>query len=103
MTSHSDGTTVESPPNTGTTEGYHVPSEEDGVVCEYCGAPFADARFRALHWGLEHDERLTDDQQARFEEAVADETDDLRLFRLKALGLLVLVYFGLMMAYAVFA
>ena len=38
-----------------------------------------------------------------FHEARSNETDELRTLRLKALGALVLLYFGLLFMYAIFA
>jgi hypothetical protein len=84
------------------TEEYTVPSEADPHVCEYCGAPFATEQHLALHWEQTHPEALTDEQRAAADDAGEDERQEIRLFRLKALGLLVLLYFGLMMAYALF-
>ncbi|WP_302081355.1 DUF7410 domain-containing protein [Salinibaculum rarum] len=72
----------------------------DAVVCEYCGAPFADEELRALHRGHAHSDALTDDQRAAFEAAYQDEQAEIRQFRLKALGLLVLLYFVFLMGYA---
>jgi len=84
-------------------EGYVDPDDEDHVVCGYCGAPFADAEQLALHHGLEHDGRLTEAEREAFESAYADESEDIRLFRLKALAVLVALYFVLLMTYSVFA
>lgn len=69
-------------------------------TCEYCGARFVDERLLALHYGLEHEGRLDDDQQAAYAEAAADERDDIRLFRLKALAGLLVIYFGFIYVYA---
>ena len=51
--------------------------------------------------GHEHRDELDDDRLAAFEEAYEAEQDEIRLFRLKALGALVLLYFGFLMVYAV--
>lgn len=80
---------------------YSVPASETAVVCEYCGAPFAEEQYRALHWGRSHVELLTDEQRTAYQEAAETEQQSLRLFRLKALGVLILLYFGLVMTYAV--
>jgi len=69
--------------------------------CEYCGRPFARESWLALHRGQSHPGNLDDEQIASFREAHADEEADLRRFRLKALGTLVLLYFALLMVYAV--
>ncbi|WP_254838133.1 hypothetical protein [Natronomonas marina] len=75
-----------------------APSEP--AVCAYCGDRFVDTRLLALHRGLTHSGRLTDDERAAYREARADERDELRLFRLKALGALLVVYFGFIFVYA---
>ncbi|WP_340098296.1 C2H2-type zinc finger protein [Salinibaculum salinum] len=73
----------------------------DAAVCEHCGAPFADEELLALHLGHEHPDALTDDQREAFEDAYANEQAEIRRFRLKALGVLVLLYFLFLMVYAV--
>lgn len=73
----------------------------DGIVCEYCGAPFADDDLLALHRGHEHAEAIDEDEREAFEDAYGAEQDEIRRFRLKALGALVLLYFGFLMVYAV--
>jgi len=81
-------------------DGYDVPSEERPATCEYCGAPFSDAAYLALHRGIDHPGELTDEERAAFESAYEDENEEIRLFRLKALALLVVLYFGLLVTYA---
>lgn len=79
---------------------YAVPEDASPLLCDYCDAPFVDPDLRALHWGLEHPDRLTADQRAAFERAYADEQAAIRRFRLRALGLVVVLYFALVMTYA---
>ncbi len=69
--------------------------------CGRCGRPFARAEWLDLHRGLAHAADLTDEEVAAFRTAHAAENDEIRLFRLKALGLLVVVYFTLLLIYAV--
>lgn len=83
------------------TDDYHVTASEPVYECEYCGRPFAREEWRALHRGLEHASELDDEAVEQFRTAYTEEDDDLRLFRLKALAALVVVYFGLLMIYAV--
>ena len=73
----------------------------DGSVCEHCGAPFADDDLLALHRGHEHAEAIDEDEREAFEDAYEAEQEEIRLFRLKAVGALVLIYFGFLMVYAV--
>jgi hypothetical protein len=69
-------------------------------ACGYCGRAFAREDWLALHRGLDHADRLTDDERAAYEAALEREEEALRLFRLKAVGVLVLVYFGFIMVYS---
>lgn len=68
--------------------------------CEYCGRPFARESWLALHRGQEHPGDIEAAHVEAFREAHADEEAELRRFRLKALGTLVVLYFGLLMVYA---
>ncbi len=79
-----------------------VPEGETPARCEYCNQPFPTSEQVALHRGLAHD-GLDDRERASFEARYSDETDALRRFRLKALGVLILLYFGFLMLYVVFA
>mgnify|MGYP000114965757 CR=1 FL=1 len=80
---------------------YDVPPDAAPVECEYCGRPFASEGLLALHRGRAHESTLTDDQRSAYEAAYEAESGQLQRFRLKALALLVLLYFGLLMVYAV--
>jgi hypothetical protein len=80
-----------------------VPDDETPSVCPDCGRPLPDERLLALHRGLDHYDSLDDDEREAFEAAYRDERDDLRVFRLKALLVLVVLYFAFLFAYAAFA
>jgi hypothetical protein len=71
----------------------------ESAVCPYCDTPFVEERLLALHRGLEHD-GLTDEERDAYAEAVEGERDALRLFRLKALAWLLVLYFGFIYVYA---
>lgn len=77
-----------------------VPSDESPAECPYCGRPLESEELLVLHEGLDHWELLDDDRRDEFQAAYADETDDLRTFRLKMLGLLVLIYFAFLFVYS---
>jgi hypothetical protein len=81
------------------TDDYRVPDGAPRHDCGRCGATFATERGLALHRGLRHD-GLTDAERAAYESARETETTELRRFRILALGALVVVYFGLLFAYA---
>lgn len=81
---------------------YEVPSEGPVRECRACGAPFATRHDRTLHEWLVHDgppDGVERDADA-IEAARDREERALRRFRLKALGAVVVLYFLLLMTYA---
>lgn len=74
--------------------------DESVPTCDRCGAAFPDRDLLALHRGHAHED-LTADERAAYAAAREADAESLRLFRLVALGALVLLYFGFLMAYAV--
>nr|WP_254538117.1 C2H2-type zinc finger protein [Halomarina sp. BCD28] len=78
----------------------HTPDPEGGPhTCGYCGRPFAREAWLALHRGLDHEGEITEAEREAFEAAYEGEEADLRMFRLQALGVLVLVYFTFLIVY----
>jgi hypothetical protein len=68
--------------------------------CPYCDREFFRESYRALHLGQAHPGSLTDAERADYEAASEAESEELRLFRLKALAALVFIYFGFLLVYA---
>lgn len=68
--------------------------------CPYCGREFAREAWRDLHRGQEHGARVDAAEREAYEAARVAEAEAIRMFRLKALAVLVLVYFGFLMVYA---
>jgi hypothetical protein len=81
-------------------ESYDVPADAPVHRCRYCDRPFADEELLALHRGLDHPERIDAEEQAAFEAAYEAESDPLRRYRIAAVGVLVMLYFGLLIAFA---
>jgi len=81
-------------------ETYDVPADTTAFTCAYCGRPFARESWLALHRGLAHPNELDDAEVEAFRTAHDEEEESLATFRLQALGALVLIYFGLLMIYA---
>jgi len=79
---------------------YAVPASADADTCADCGRPFPDPDLLALHRGLEHGGDLAAAERERVESARESEDRRLGLFRLRALVVLVVLYFGLLMVYA---
>lgn len=77
------------------------PHDSPAGRCDYCGHPFPSTDRLVLHKGLEHLGELDTEEKEAFRSAQADEEDELRTLRLKALGALVFLYFGFVMIYAI--
>lgn len=77
-----------------------VPPGAPVHACERCGRPFAREERLVLHRGLAHYGDLTDAERDAFAAAYDDERADIHRFRIVALGGLVLLYFGFLLAYA---
>jgi hypothetical protein len=75
----------------------------DGPVhrCTYCDRPFAEESYLILHRGLAHADVLSQIEREAFADAYTEEEADLGRFRIVALGLLVLLYFGFLFTFAV--
>jgi len=76
------------------------PADADAAECGYCGRPFPDGELLALHRGHAHPDRLTGKEREAFEAAYETETAAMRRFQLKAAGAVILLYFLLLMVYA---
>jgi hypothetical protein len=94
------GTAASSNAETDTASTPPPDAPDEPAVCEYCGERFVDETLLALHRGLEHEGELSDAEAEAYRQARADERDDMRLFRLKALAGLVAIYFGFIFVYA---
>lgn len=77
---------------------FERPDEAAGT-CPRCGRPFARAEYVTLHLGLDHPETLSEDDRERFAEVYRGETDEIKRFRLKALAVLIAMYFAFLYLY----
>ncbi|MFB6091511.1 MAG: DNA-binding protein [Haloquadratum sp.] len=71
--------------------------------CEYCGSPFPTSDRLVLHKGLEHPSRLDETEREAFDRTYAAEKEALHSLRVRAFGILVLLYFGFLLLYATVA
>lgn len=78
-------------------------THEPAARCPYCDRPFATRDRLVLHTGLEHPDRLDDEEAAAYEAARESERESLRRYKLEVLFVVVAVYFAFLFAYAVFA
>ncbi|ELZ84818.1 DNA binding protein [Haloferax elongans ATCC BAA-1513] len=75
----------------------------DRHVCERCGDAYPSARLLTLHRGARHPDDLTADEVEAYREAYYAEERELKSFRIRALGVLVLMYFGFLILFILFA
>ena len=78
-----------------------VPPDAPMHVCAYCDRPFAEESYLVLHRGLAHADDLSEEEREAFSGAYEREEADLNRFRIIALGLLVILYFGFLFVFAV--
>ena len=79
---------------------YDVPPDTPVHRCPDCGAPFPSEDDRWLHRELVHPEAIDEADREALAAAREREETALRRFRLKALGAVVVLYFLLLMVYA---
>ena len=79
----------------------NVPDDAPAYRCPYCEMPFSKEHYRTLHKGLEHAGRIDDTERDAFQDEYRAESDRIKEFRLKVLGSLVVLYFGILFAYMV--
>lgn len=77
------------------------PEADDAFDCPYCDRREVSERLLALHVGERHWDRASESERERYRAAYRDESADLYRFRLQALAVLVVLYFGFLMVYAV--
>lgn len=69
--------------------------------CPYCDRPFAGERALALHVGETHETRCTAREREAYEDAMADERDELFLYHMKVVVALSVVYGVVVLAYMI--
>ena len=75
----------------------------DTHACRACGRAFPDSRLLVLHRGVRHPKHLTEAERDEYREAYRAEEREIRSFRLRALAVLVVLYFGFLFLYVGFA
>lgn len=72
-------------------------------ACRTCSRTFPTDRLHVLHRGVRHPDDLTEEERESYREAYLAEEEEIRSFRIRALGMLVVLYFGFLIAYALIA
>ncbi|MFC6824596.1 DNA-binding protein [Halopelagius fulvigenes] len=85
------------------TDAPEEPTGTDEFACRTCGRTFPTDRLRILHRGVRHPADVTEAERESYREAYLEEEAEIRSFRIRALGVLVLLYFGFLIVYALIA
>ncbi|RLM83922.1 DNA-binding protein [Haloarcula sp. Atlit-7R] len=75
----------------------------DRHTCTACGEAYPTERLLVLHRGARHPDDLDAEEVEAYREAYYEEEDELKSFRIRALGILVLLYFGFLFLYVFYA
>lgn len=78
-------------------------AETPEFVCDECSRAFYTEDLLVLHRGVRHSKALDAAEQEAYREAYAAEERKIRSFRLRALAVLVLLYFGFLFLYVIYA
>ncbi|MFA1612009.1 DNA-binding protein [Halobellus rubicundus] len=78
-------------------------SADPAFDCGDCGRAFHTEDLLVLHRGVRHPNALDAADQEAYREAYAAEEREIRSFRLRALAVLVLLYFGFLFLYVIYA
>ncbi|WP_410767539.1 DNA-binding protein [Haloferax sp. DFSO60] len=72
-------------------------------VCSTCGEAYPTETLLVLHRGVRHPDSLDASEIEAYREAYYDEERELKSFRIRALGGLVVLYFGFLILFIIFA
>lgn len=86
-----------------TTDAPEETTGTDEFACRTCGRTFPTDRLHVLHRGVRHPDDLTGEERESYREAYLAEEEEIRSFRIRALGMLVVLYFGFLIVYALVA
>ncbi|WP_311171864.1 DNA-binding protein [Halobellus ordinarius] len=78
-------------------------TESPTHVCDVCGRAFHTDELLVLHRGVRHPGDLDETERQAYREAYAAEEREIRSFRIRALFVLVILYFGFLLLYVFYA
>lgn len=90
-------------PPTRSTREYDVPPEADGHECPYCAAIEPRETLLELHIGHAHEGEATDEELDTFEKTFERESNDVFIYHLKVISLVVAIYFVFLFTYSAVA
>jgi len=95
--------TDDNPNRSPATDGNGGNAADAGYACDDCGRAFHTEDLLVLHRGVRHPGVIDAAEQEAYREAYAEEERAIRSFRIRALGVLVVLYFGLLFLYVLYA
>lgn len=79
---------------------YDVPDDVTGFECPYCVAVIPRQDLLELHIGHEHGDTATDEECDTFEKTFDRESNDVFIYHLKVISLVVAIYFVFLFTYS---
>lgn len=95
--------TAETSADADTEAGVDANATDANCVCADCGRAFHTEDLLILHRGVRHPEVLDAAEKEAYREVYREEERAIRSFRIRALGILVVLYFGLLFLYVIYA
>lgn len=79
---------------------YDVPSDAPRHECPYCEAVLPEQELLDLHLGVEHENEASDAELEAFEETFEQESNQVFIYHLKVISLVVTIYFIFLFTYS---
>ena len=94
--------TTEAPDTSGTTPRrvYEVPADAPSYDCPYCDAVLPEEELLDLHIGVEHEEDASEEELEAFEDTFERESNQVFIYHLKVISLVVAIYFAFLFTYS---
>ena len=79
---------------------YDVPAGAPAHECPYCDAVLPEEDLLALHVGVDHEDEATEAELEAFEETYERESNQVFIYHLKVISLVVAIYFVFLFTYS---
>jgi hypothetical protein len=100
MTEPSTATTTETPSAQPAARTYDVPPDADAYHCPYCEDVEPREDLRDLHVGHRHPDEASETELETFERTFERESNDVFIYHLKVISLVVAIYFIFLFTYS---
>ena len=79
---------------------YDVPAGAPAHECPYCEAVLPEVDLLELHVGVEHEDEATEAELEAFEDTFEQESNQVFIYHLKVISLVVAIYFVFLFTYS---